>query len=300
MNMATPFAEKKINSNRLDRWMALILTLIGLVVCFSSKLSTLVTLWRTDPLRSIGVLMPLASLYFFYIKSKRIDWSQGTWWGLMPMAISVTWYWLMGEGAHFAGMISGHYLSISAAPTGVLLAVYLSGAVILFGGLAAWRMLTFPILLWLFVNPVPSIFAVFDFQLQTIAAMVARGFAHMISLPVEPGMLKMMFAPHLGMFIAPGCDGLRGMASMLCLSLIVGHHYQLTARRHLVFIAISVLLAYLMNWVRLCLVVIYYWFALRIDSISKLGTEIDYAMGGFVFFILAIFVFNYPRQFKTK
>ena len=63
-----------------------------------------------------------------------------------------------------------------------------------------------------------------------------------MSVPVEPGLLKLMFAPHLGMFIAPGCDGLRGVSTMLCLSLIVGHYYRMRPAQHGMFVLLSIVL----------------------------------------------------------
>jgi exosortase J len=290
-----------LSSAKVQKATALLMVFFGLWAGFSVKLMNLLTLWQTDPLRSIGCIMPIATAFFVWKQRDLFKWDEGNWWGLALMTPPIFLMWLTDGDAALYGFLGGHYFSMSLAPTGLLLVLYFSGAVLYFGGISVLKSLSFPLLLLLFVNPVPGIVESLDLQLQTIAAQVARGFAGLLSVQVEPGLLKMMFAPNLGMFIAPGCDGLRGVAAMFCLSMIVGHFYRMPAKHHFAYVLVAVLLAYVMNLVRLCFVVIYYWFALRIDSIAHFGAEIDYVIGGLLFFIAALFLFGYPRrvtQFK--
>ena len=289
-------ADQNLNSLKIQKRLALLLTLLGLWAGLSVKLMVLLTLWQTDPLRSIGCIMPMAAAFFIWKQRKEFSWDQGSWWGLGLMALPLAWSWMTGGDAILGGFLGHHYLAMNVAPTGLLLLAYFSGAVLFFGGLSALKGLQFPLFLLLFVNPVPGLVVGFDFQLQTIAALVARSFAALLSVQVEPGLLKMMFAPNLGMFIAPGCNGLRGVAAMFCLSMLVGHYYRMTTKHQTAYVISAVLLAYVMNLVRLCLVVIYYWCALRIHAIAHLGTEIDYVIGGSLFFMAALFVFGYPRR----
>jgi len=272
---------------------------LGLYWGLTPKLNHLWFLWMTDPLRQIGIIMPLAALYFFFKAAPDIDWTQGRWWGSALMALPIVWSLTWGADASLSGPIAGRPTGIGLAPTGLLLAFCFSGAAVFFGGVAAWRTLRFPLFLLLWVNPIPSVLTAFDLQLQTIAALTARGFAHLIGLPVEPGLLRMMFSPSLGMFIAPECNGLRSMAAMLCLSLIWGHVHGMSRLAHGLYVLTAVTMAYLMNLVRLCLVVVYYGFAVRFESIASMGEEIDYVIGGFVFFGLALFVFGVPKRFKS-
>ena len=51
---------------------AIILTVLGLYVGFSEMLMSLVLMWRTDELRSIGLLMPLAALFFCSAEKRAI------------------------------------------------------------------------------------------------------------------------------------------------------------------------------------------------------------------------------------
>jgi exosortase J len=273
---------------------ALVLTLLGLLFGFSQRLFDLYVLWTHDSLRSIGMIMPVAAGYFLYKKRNQLSFEHGSWMGLVLMLLPLLLNFLMGSHVTLNGTFFSKNLSLNLITTGALLAMYFSGALIYFSGFSAWRVARFSLFLLLWVNPMPGMFSAWDFQLQTIAALTARGFAHLISLPVEPGLLKMMFAPELGMFIAPECNGLRGVTAMLCLSLILGHHFNLSFKKHVFFVTFSVMIAYVMNLLRLCLVVIYYWFAVRNDALAAWGTEIDYAIGGALFFACVLFLMNFP------
>lgn len=281
----------------LEVWLALMLTLLGLYAGFSETLLGLWDTWMSDPLRSVGIFMPIAAAFFATKIVRDISWQGGRWWGLALMGLPILLFWLTSGNTsiHFLNQ-ERYFLSVALMPMGLAFALYLGGAILLFGGMSAVRKLRFPLFLLLFVNPVPGIFSTLDAPLQMIAARVARGFAHLLSVPVEPGLLKLMFAPHLGMFIAPGCDGLRGAATMLCLSLIVGHVYRLSAARHTLFVVSAIVIAYAFNLIRLCCLILYYWLALRIDVIARLGTEIDYCIGGALFFCAALFIFAVPKR----
>jgi exosortase J len=105
-----------------------------------------------------------------------------------------------------------------------------------------------------------------------------------------------MFAPQLGMFIAPGCDGLRGAAAMGYLALVSGYLYRLPRLRWAGFVAGAVLLAYLFNLLRLCGVVLYYWVALRVPAVGDYGVQVDYVIGGTLFCAAAAFLMGLPRR----
>ena len=69
----------------------------------------------------------------------------------------------------------------------------------------------FPIFLLLFLNPAPVfLINLVDLPLQYVGAHTASAFAQWIGVPLAVDDLRLMFSPALGMFIAPGCNGLRG------------------------------------------------------------------------------------------
>jgi len=277
-----------------------LLALAGLYV-FSSRIEDLWLRWNNDALRSIGMLIPPVSLWLALRAWTWKDWHNGgSWWGLPPVLLALLLGTIVSaEPITLAFFYGPHFASINLIPDGLLIWLYASGVVLLLGGVQPWRKAGFALALLLFLNPVPHSFSqLVDLPLQTFAARSARGFAALLDVPVSTGLLQMMFAPNLGMFIAPGCDGLRGAVTMGYLALVSGHLYQMSWRRWAVYVFAAVLLAYLFNLIRLCGVVIYYWFALRITAIDGYGTQIDYLIGGVLFAAAALFVLGVPRYWR--
>ncbi len=278
-----------------------LVAVLGLVFCFKWQLSALWTLWTTDPLRSIGMAIPIVSIVLAVRSWRLDDWSgEGSWWGLplivVPVALAI-----LTEISPLQLRLHSIISSLNLLPLGLLLAGFISGIIILLGGTNTWRKAWFPVLLLVFLNPVPHWFdTAVDLPLQFMAAHAARAFAVLIGVSVSEGTLKMMFTPRLGMFIAPGCDGLRGAVAMGYLALVIGYLYRLSWRRWAAYIVLAVALAYLFNFIRLCGVVVYYWFAMRIPGISNHATLADYLIGGVLFFCAAFFLFSVPRWWKRR
>ena len=74
--------------------------------------------------------------------------------------------------------------------------------------------------------------------------------------------LRLMFTPEFGMFIAPGCNGIRGAVTLGLAAVVVGYMYRFRWFVYAPVVAGAVLLGYLFNFVRLCLLVVYYKIAL--------------------------------------
>ena len=102
-----------------------------------------------------------------------------------------------------------------------------SGLALLFGGQGLVRAAWFPLALLVAVNPVPHVFNVYvDLPLQRASAHVARAFAMALGQPLSPDKLRLMFTPEFGMFIAPGCNGIRGAVTMGLIALVAGYLYR--------------------------------------------------------------------------
>ena len=285
-------------ARRVELALAALLVLIGLL-SLRTQLSEAWRYWTNDPLRSIGIFVPPLSLWLMWRSVSGRDWqtAHGTWWGLllsvgaMSAALLVQLVPLAGNFVIAAGDGAAVRATVSPLPIGVVLFAYFSGVVLLFGGVAIWRKLWFALALWLFVNPVPSAFQVLvDLPSQALGAQTARAFAGLIGVPVDGTALKLMFSPDLGIFIAPGCNGLRGAVTMGYLALVSGYLRKMTGLRWGAFVASAVALAYVFNLVRLCAVIGYYWFALRMPVLGRYGTEIDYVIGGALFATAAWFL----------
>lgn len=251
--------------------------------------------WTTDPLRSIGILLPPASLLLCLRAWRGREWrtADGSWWGLGLVGLSLLITWLLPKVQIAVLLPTGGAIRVFS---GLLIWTFVSGVVVLFGGLEARRLATFPLALLLFVNPVPNFFSnAIDLPLQHLAAHVTRELAAALGMALTGTRLRLMFAPDLGMFIAPGCNGLRGAVAMGYLALIIGYLYQMRPALHAWYVGGAVLLAYGFNLVRLCSLVACYWLALRLPQLAGHMVAADYAIGASLFFIAGLFLFQVPR-----
>jgi len=251
-------------------------------------------LWVGDPLRSIGGLVPIMSVALIVREWRRLGWeSRPTWWGLVPLFLSavalavrplaVT---LQSDKWNAASLRGG--ISVDLLPDGLVIVLYAAAYLLMLGGMRVFRKALFPLVLLLLVNPVPSVFSSLDIPLQHISANTARHFAALIGEHPNGTQLRLMFTPEFGMFIAPGCDGIRGAVTLAYLGLFASCWKELSVPIRLLSTATGLALGYLFNFVRLCLLVIYYKIGESIMSIQPYGATVDYVIGGVLFFLASL------------
>jgi exosortase J len=242
-------------------------------------------LWTTDPLRSIGAVFPLVACAGVLAAWRRLGWStRGTFWGLPVVALSI----LLARAIDSSALIVS-YDGLHPMNYGTALFLYACGTVLFFGGPRLLRNSILPLCLLLLINPVPTAFnARVDLPLQYLSASTARSFAHLIGVQPTGVQLRMMFTPDFGMFIAPGCNGVRGSITLFYLALIFGYVHRL--RLHmLVLIALGAfILGYALNLLRLCVLVVYYRIGTSFPAIQKHGSGIDYVIGSTLFLLVAL------------
>jgi len=108
-----------------------------------------------------------------------------------------------------------------------------------------------------------------------------------------------MFSPNFGMFIAPGCNGIRGGLTMGYLALVLGHLFNLKVWVRAALTTYALVLGYLFNLIRLCLLVLYYWLGIRIEILQPHAGLADYLIGGVLFGLAALFFFQIIKR-STK
>ena len=250
----------------------------------------LATLWRIDDLKSMGLVIPFLSAALILRSWRQIGWRfRGTWWGL-ALLVALSGILYLNAQTLFILTLHRDWL-IQFPPLPVVACVYALSLVLLFGGLPLVRAAWFPIALMLLVIPVPGVFSrAVDLPLQHASATVARAFAHALGEPLTQDKLRLMFTPNFGMFIAPGCNGIRGAVTLGLSALVVGYLYRFRLGIHVAVIAGAVLLGYLFNFLRLCLLVIYYKLALPYPWLQDRAAGADYLIGG-ALFLFALYLF---------
>ena len=250
----------------------------------------LLSIWSNDALKSMGMVVPFVAAALILRAWRHIGWeTDGTWWGFGLLALASALVFIR-EQTLLIVVVHGDW-SLQLPPLPLVAVVYAASLVLLFGGMRLLRAAWFPVLLMWAVIPVPETFANrIDLPLQHAAASIARGFAHLLGEQLTQDKLRLMFTPQYGMFIAPGCNGIRGAVTLGLAALIVSYLYRF---RPIVFapvVAGAVLLGYLFNFLRLCLLVVYYKLTLHLPWFQQRARNADFLIGG-TLFVCALSVF---------
>lgn len=279
--------------------LAAALAVIGLC-SIRSTVAFLWYIWTTDALKSIGMLIPLVSLVLIMRVWRSMDWEMdGSWWGLAILAVTIAAVHLRDQ-AILIFVLSPRW-NIYIPPHSLVVFGYTSGVVLLFGGTKLYRAALFPIVLTWFVNPIPHVFNIFvDLPLQRVSAHVARAFAMALGQPLTPDQMRLMFTPNFGMFIAPGCNGIRGAVTMGFVAVVTGYIYRFRWQAHALVVAGAVLLGYVFNFARLCLLVLYYIVALHVPRLQNRAKLADYIIGACLFLIATQLLFYAIRRLRGQ
>jgi len=260
--------------------------------------SLLLNIWRDDDLKSMGLIVPFICFALILRAWRGIGWeTEGSWWGFAILAGSAMLMFLRDRTLFIVTVNKDWLLQLPPLP--LVAVVYATGMVLLFGGTRLLRAAWFPVLFMWAVIPVPQTFSrAVDLPLQHISATVARAFAHALGQPLTQDKLRLMFTPDFGMFIAPGCNGIRGAITLGLSAVVVGYIYRFRWFLYAPVVAGAVLLGYLFNFLRLCLLVIYYKIALPYPWLQVRARNADYLIGGCLFVCALIIFFTVANKLR--
>jgi exosortase J len=261
----------------------------GLLTIWPS-VQSLFNIWTNDDLKSMGMVVPVVSYLLILRAWRQMDWeANGSWWGFAILAISAAMMFLRDQMLLIVTINKNWLLQLPPLP--LVAVVYAAGIVLLFGGPRLLKAAWFPVLFLWAVIPVPQTFSrMVDLPLQHASATVARAWAHALGQPLTQDKLRLMFTPEFGMFIAPGCNGIRGAITLGLAAVVVSYVYRFRWYICAPVVVGAVLLGYLFNFLRLCLLVVYYEIALPYPWLQDRAKNADFVIGGCLFLCaLAIF-----------
>jgi exosortase J len=237
------------------------------------------------------MVIPLVSAVLIFRAWRKLDYAlDGSWWGAVILTVTILVVHLREQS--ILVLVLGPSWNIYLPPASLVAFAYASGIVLLFGGPRLYRAALFPIVLMWFVNPIPHVFNVLvDLPLQRVSAHVARAFAIALGQPLSSDQMRLMFTPDFGMFIAPGCNGIRGAVTMGFIALIAGYIYRFRWYANTAVVTGAILLGYVFNFARLCVLVLYYLVALHFDSLKYKAEMADYIIGACLFLIATLLLF---------
>ena len=195
--------------------------------------------WMELPEYSHGILIPPIAVFLVWQQKDRLEQEvfTGSWWGVAVVLLGGCLL-LMGQLATIYTLVQYAYL------------VTLSGLVLAFTGRKPFRLFSVPLLILLFMIPLPQFFlANLSTKLQLLSSQIGVDFIRLfgISVFVEGNVID------LGGYqlqVAEACDGLRYLFPLMTLGFLMAYFYKgATWKRWVLFLS-SVPLTVIMNSLR--------------------------------------------------
>lgn len=216
------------------------LALVGAFVPFAPALAELYDIWNLRPEYSYGIVIPFISAFLIWRQRHELTHLQltGSWYGLPLIAAGLV--------LRVIGDLTTMYTVVHYA---FLLVLY--GVVLSLTGGAVFRRLWMPLLILVFMVPLPSFFTqALSLQLQLLSSALGVLFIRMagISVLLEGNVID------LGSYqlqVAEACDGLRYLFPLMTLGFIVGYVFRGPMWKRVAVFLASVPIAVLMNSLRI-------------------------------------------------
>lgn len=209
-------AKTGVDGPRSFPWLAVAWFLALLIAVYFPILKLLVVQWSTDEDVGHGFLVPIVAGYLVWQRRETLlglNLKPAWGWGLALLAWGGLQAWVGTLGAEL-------FLQRSA------LLITLVGLLLVLGGTALVRALVFPLLLLLFMIPIPKvIYGQITFPLQLFASRVAESVLELVGIPVlRDGNILELASQKLS--VAEACSGIRSLLSLTFLALVYGYFFE--------------------------------------------------------------------------
>jgi exosortase len=263
--------ESRAELPRSVSWPAVAGLLALLIAAYFPILRALVLQWSTDEDVGHGFLVPVVAGYIAWQRRDKLAAlpRKPAWWGVALMVWGGVQAWLGMLGAEL-------FLQRSAV------LISLVGLLLVLGGTALVRALTFPLLLLPFMIPIPAvIYNQITFPLQLFASRVAEFVLETIGIPVlRDGNILELASQKLS--VAEACSGIRSLLSLTFLSLVYGYFFEARVWMRWVLFCATVPIAILANAGRVTITGI----LSEIDT--SLAGGFFHSLEGWIIFLIAL------------
>ncbi len=242
-----------------------------LVICYLPVLKRLANDWYIDEDMGHGFFVPAVSAYIVWLRRKEIlaRTYQTNWVGLIPVLLGGMLLMLGTFGVELFVTRAGFLLS-------------LAGTVLTLGGWPLIKELFFPLILLVFMIPLPSvIYYQITFPLQLLASQVAETCIGLAGIPVlrEGNVLKL---PSGDLSVVEACSGIRSLMSLSFLSLVYGFFFDPKPWMRWVLLGCTIPIAIFANAVRVTLT------GLFSEVNPELAKGVFHSLEGWVIFMIAL------------
>jgi len=271
MATAVNSPDTRVEIPRHFPWPAVAWFLVLLIAVYFPILKSLVLQWSTDEDVGHGFLVPLVAGYIAWQRRDTLAALplKPAWWGLALLAWGGLQAWVGMLGAEL-------FLQRSAV------LISLVGLLLVLGGTAFVRALTFPLLLLPFMIPIPAvIYNQITFPLQLFASRVAEFVLGLIGIPVlRDGNILELASQKLS--VAEACSGIRSLLSLTFLALVYGYFFEKRVWMRWVLFAATIPIAIIANAGRVTITGI----LSEIDT--SLAGGFFHSLEGWIIFLIAL------------
>jgi len=263
---------------------------ILLIAAYFPILSRLVLQWSTDDDVGHGFFVPVVSGYIVWQRRDELAAlpRKTAWWGIALLAWAALQAYVAMLGAELFLQRTAFLIS-------------LVGMLLVMGGTTLVRKLTFPLVLLLFMIPIPGvIYNEITFPLQLFASQVAESVLSLIGIPVlRDGNILELANQKLS--VAEACSGIRSLLSLSFLSLVYAYFFDSKVWMRWVLLFGTIPIAILANAGRVTIT------GILAERNPELAEGLFHEMEGWVIFMIAMvmlailhFVINRVYAMRTK
>lgn len=222
---------------------------------------------------SHGYLIPLVIGYIVWKKKdilKKLNIAPSGW-GLIVL--------IMGLFIHLAALrLRIEFISALS------LLITVSGAILYLYGKEHIKALKFPLFLYLFMSPLPTVFTVYiTFNLKMFAAQIATAIVKIAGIPlVREG--STIITPHSTLVVDDQCSGIRSLISLMALGAIYAYLSPLKISKKVLMFMLSIPIAIIANVARIIVMIMVSF----IYGGNIINNKIFHEGTGFLVFVIAI------------
>lgn len=265
-------------------WAVLAFALVAAFIPFTNVLIGLFAVWDREPEYSHSILIPFISLFLIWRERDALTRSvfKGSWTGVALVIIGVL-MWVVAE-------LSTIYVIAQYA---FLVVVF--GLVLALAGERVFRRLWMPLLILLFIIPLPAFFASsLSLRLQLLSSQLGVAVIRLAGISVyldgnviDLGSYKLQ--------VAEACNGLRYLYPLMTLAFIIAYLFRAAVWKRVLLFLASVPIAVLMNSLRIGVIgiTVEYWG-------PRMAEGVLHSLEGWVVFMVSTLVLLLLASFLAR
>jgi exosortase len=242
-----------------------------LILCYAPILYRMAVQWATDENMGHGFFVPLVAGFIAWQRREELLATprKPNGWGLFLV--------IFAAAEALAATLGAELFTARIA-----FVIALFGAVLYLGGTKWLKVLLFPLLLLLFMIPIPAIiYAALTLKLQMLASQLGEGLISAAGIPVlRAG--NTLTLPSQTLDIAEACSGIRSLLSLAFLSLVYAYFADKRVWMRWVLLALTIPIAIAANGIRVGLT------GILSEVNTQLAQGLYHETEGFIVFVIAL------------